>query len=118
MRVLVVDDEEDVTLVMSEALRDRGYDVEVAASGEEAVHKADAFHPDAVLVDVNLPDIDGIQLAGLLRRAAGQRPLRVIAFTGYGQRRMATEIPAGLFDDFLFKPAALGDIERALARGA
>lgn len=116
MRVLVVDDEEDVTLVMSEALRDRGYEVEVAASGEEAVAKAEAFLPDAALVDVELPDMDGIKLAHLLRRAAGDRPMRVIAFTGYGQRRLDGQLPAGLFDAFLFKPAALGDIERALSR--
>jgi len=65
MRVLVVDDEPDVRLVLAQALRERGHQVEVASTGHEAIDLAATFQPEAALVDVGLPDIDGVTLAEL-----------------------------------------------------
>ncbi|HLU68903.1 MAG TPA: response regulator [Kofleriaceae bacterium] len=118
MRVLVVDDEPDVTLVLSEALRDRGHDVEVASCGHDAISAAEAFQPEAALVDVGLPDIDGVTLADLLRGAVLHRRLRVIAFTGYGEPRLRGAVQEDVFDAYLLKPASLDQIEQALGPNA
>jgi CheY-like chemotaxis protein len=113
MRVLVVDDEADVTLVLGEALRDRGHVVAVASSGREAIETASSFQPDAALVDVGLPDIDGVTLAELLR-GTSSKPVRVIGFSGYAEKRIRAAVRSDVFDGFLLKPATLETIERAL----
>lgn len=114
MRVLVVDDESDVTLVVGEALRDRGHQVECASSGHEAIAIAADFRPDAALVDIGLPDMDGVTLAELLRGSVADKRLRVVAFTGYGSPALRDTIQSELFDEYLLKPASLQAIEDAL----
>jgi CheY-like chemotaxis protein len=114
MRVLVVDDESDVTLVVGEALRDRGHEVECASSGHEAMTIAADFRPDAILVDIGLPDIDGVTLTELLRGSVTGKRLRVVAFSGYGDPTLRGAIQRDLFDDYLLKPASLQAIEDAL----
>jgi DNA-binding response OmpR family regulator len=115
MRVLVVDDEEEVTLVIGGALRDRGHQVEVASTGQEAIEVAERFQPDVALVDVGLPDIDGVTLAELLRGTVSGKPVRVIAFSGLGERRLRAAVRRDLFDEYVLKPATLDTIERALS---
>ncbi len=114
MRVLVVDDESEVTQVVGEALRDRGHEVECASSGQQAISIAVAFRPDSVLVDIGLPDIDGVTLAELLRGSVTGKRLRVVAFSGYGDRSLRGTVQRDLFDDYLVKPASLQSIEDAL----
>jgi len=115
MRVLVVDDELDVTSVLGEALRKRGHQVAVASTGHEAIETAEAFQPDAALVDVGLPDIDGVTLAELLRGTVSGKAVRVIAFSGYGERRLRAAVRRDVFDEYVLKPATLEVIERALS---
>jgi CheY-like chemotaxis protein len=114
MRVLVVDDESDVTLVVGEALRDRGHEVECASSGHEAIEMAAEFRPDAVLVDIGLPDMDGVTLAELLRGSVPGKRLRVVAFSGYGDPNLRGAVQRELFDAYLMKPSSLRAIEDAL----
>ena len=114
MRVLVIDDESDVTLVVGEALRDRGHEVECASSGHEAIEIAAGFRPDAVLIDIGLPDIDGVTLAELLRGSVPGKRLRVVAFSGYRDPNLRGAVQRELFDDYLMKPASLQAIEDAL----
>src|ERR1051326_4615373 len=115
MRLLLIDDEHDVTQVLGEALRDRGHEVACAASGREALACAELFQPDAALVDVGLPDMDGVTLAELLRGAVAKKALRLVAFSGYGESRLRqASVARDLFDEYLLKPASLDRIERAL----
>jgi len=114
MRILVIDDERDVTLVVSEALRDRGHEVDCASSGHQAIAIARDFRPDAVLVDIGLPDIDGVTLAELLRGSVPDKRLRVVAFSGYEDLALRHTIQRDLFDDYLLKPASLRAIAEAL----
>ena len=61
-RVLVVDDEENIRLVLRTLLRKHGYDVEVADSGETALAMVDTFGPDVILTDVRMPKMGGLDL--------------------------------------------------------
>lgn len=88
MRVLVVDDEPDLRTVLGEALRARGHDVRVASTGKEAIDLAIAFQPEAALLDVGLPDIDGVTLAELIRGIVADRRVRVIGFSGFRETRL------------------------------
>ncbi len=118
MRVLVVDDESDVTLVVGDALRDRGHEVECATSGHQAIAIAAEFCPDAALLDIGLPDMDGVTLAELLRGSVPGKHLRVVAFSGYGEVNLRGVVQRDVFDDYLLKPASLQSIEDALVARA
>jgi CheY-like chemotaxis protein len=111
-RVLVVDDNADAADTMGEVLTESGYAVQVAYEGEAALR---AFHeaaPDVVLLDLGLPDLDGLEVARRLRSTPEGRAAWLVAVTGYGrdQERRNTE-EAG-FDHHLVKPV---NVERLLA---
>ena len=114
MKVLIVDDESEVILVLGEALRERGHQVEVASSGHDAVEAAIHFRPDAAIVDIGLPDMDGVTLAELLRGAVLDKRIRVLAFSGYSGSRVRDAVQRDVFDAYLMKPASLRAIEDAL----
>ncbi len=79
--VLIVDDDESFIRVATELLRDRGYSVlGHASSGEEGVVRAAELEPDAILLDVHLPDRDGVALAGQLSRR-GHSPIVLLTST-------------------------------------
>jgi signal transduction histidine kinase/ActR/RegA family two-component response regulator len=114
-RVLLVEDNPDVRLALGDLLRDVGFEVFDAADGEEGVAIALESRPDAVLVDIGLPRLDGYGVARRLRRELPP-PVLLVALTGYGSgedRRRAFD--AG-FDDHLTKPVALGAVLDLLAR--
>ena len=116
MRILVVDDEAEVTEVLGDALRDRGHEVAVASCGHEAIDIAAWFQPEAALLDVGLPDIDGVTLAELVRGSVRLR-MRIVAFSGHQESRLRSAIRRDVFDDYLVKPAPLAVIEGALSAG-
>ncbi|HEX5000245.1 MAG TPA: PAS domain S-box protein [Terriglobia bacterium] len=103
-RILVVDDNVDAAETLSQILKLQKHEVSVAHDGYAALDMAAAMRPDVVFLDLELPQISGIEVARRLRSATSGRPLILIATTGYGQdedRRRTTE--AG-FDHHLVKP--------------
>ncbi len=103
--ILVVDDNVDAREALAGLLELSGHDVHQADDGPAGLESAARLRPDAVLVDIGLPGIDGFELARRLR--AGRSTARLIALTGYGHpeyRRRGAE--AG-FDAYLVKPVAL-----------
>jgi two-component system response regulator AtoC len=101
-RVLVVDDEENIRLVLRTLLRKHGYEVEVAESGERALELVDGFGPDFILTDVRMPKMGGLDLLATLQ--AKQHPATVIVMSAYGNVDMALEaIKAGAYD-YVSKP--------------
>ena len=101
-RVLVVDDEENIRLVLRTLLKKQGYEVEVADSGESALAALDAFDPDVILTDVRMPRMDGLDLLGTLK--AKQHPATVIVMSAYGNVDLAIEaMKAGAYD-YVGKP--------------
>jgi len=101
-RVLVVDDEENIRLVLRTLLKKNGYEVEVADSGEAALSSLDAFDPDVILTDVRMPRMGGLDLLGALK--AKQHPATVIVMSAYGNVDLAIEaMKAGAYD-YVSKP--------------
>src|SRR4051812_33719960 len=111
MRVLVVDDEPSVREVLARILRVEGFDVELAADGREAVQTQAAAPADAVLLDVLMPGLDGLEVCRRMRDTGDRTPvLMLTAREGVGDRVAGLEAGA---DDYLPKPFAL---EELLAR--
>ncbi len=107
-RLLVVDDEEDIAALLSTGLRFVGFDVRAAHSGAEALTVAAEFRPHLLLMDVMLPDINGIELCRQLRR--DQRETGVIFLTA---RSRTEDAVAGLTigaDDYINKPFSLDEV--------
>ncbi|HEY7171090.1 MAG TPA: ATP-binding protein [Vicinamibacterales bacterium] len=103
-RILVVDDNADAARLLADALELVGYETRVAFDGPEALEAVAEFHPDAALLDLGLPLMDGYELAGqIAAAAAGPRPL-LIAVTGYGQVSDREKSLAAGFDAHVVKP--------------
>ncbi|MBK8941208.1 MAG: sigma-54-dependent Fis family transcriptional regulator [Polyangiaceae bacterium] len=101
-RVLVVDDEENLRLVVRSFLRRDGYEVETAASGEEALRLIESFGPDFILTDVRMPKMGGMDLLSTLKAKGSE--ITVILMSAYGSLDLAIEaIKAGAYD-YIPKP--------------
>lgn len=113
-RVLVVDDEENIRVVLRTVLRKAGYEVETASNGEEALGLVDAFGPDFVLTDARMPKMGGMDLLAALR--AKHSDATVIVMSAYGNVDMALEaIAAGAYD-YVQKPFKNDEIVLALKK--
>jgi len=113
-RVLVVDDEENLRLVLRTLLRKHGYEVEVAESGEAALALVDTFGPDVILTDVRMPKMGGLDLLATLK--AKQNAATVIVMSAYGNVDLALEaIKAGAYD-YVSKPFKPEEIVLALRK--
>ncbi len=119
-RILVVDDESDIRSTLKEVLTDEGHDVDVAADAAQARAARARHEPDLVLLDIWMPDTDGITL---LREWSSQGALRcpVVMMSGHGTVETAVEATRlGAFD-FVEKPLSLAKllrvVERALESG-
>ena len=107
-RVLIVDDEVDFTEVLSQRMQSRGIAVDTAAGGREALEKAKDKSYDAIVLDLSMPDMDGLET---LKQLLGENPdQQVIMLTGCGTIEKGVEaIRLGAMD-FLKKPASLQDL--------
>jgi two-component system response regulator AtoC len=113
-RILVVDDEENIRLVLRTLLKKHGFDVEVADSGEAALALVDAFDPDVILTDVRMPRMGGLDLLATLK--AKQHPATVIVMSAYGNVDLAIEaMKAGAYD-YVGKPFKPDEIVLALRK--
>jgi PAS domain S-box-containing protein len=114
LRILLVDDNVDAADVLAEVLRGAGHEVAVAYDGPQALGVARGFAPNAALLDIGLPVLDGYELAERLRELL-PGPLRLIAVTGYGQDADKRKSRAAGFDAHLVKPIDLRTLCSMLA---
>jgi DNA-binding response OmpR family regulator len=81
-RILVVEDQKDLALGLCANLEVEGYEVTVAHTGEDGIRAANAAHPDLVILDLMLPDTDGYDVLGRLRRAGKEMPVLILTARG------------------------------------
>jgi two-component system response regulator MprA len=117
MRLIVVDDDRALRDVLRRALTLAGYDVRLAESGAGALSEIAANQPDAVVLDIGLPDIDGLEVCRLLRREGNRVPVLMLTARDAVSDRI-DGLDAGA-DDYLVKPFDIDELKarlRALLR--
>jgi CheY-like chemotaxis protein len=112
-KVVVADDTEDSADMMRELLEMDGHDVHVANDGQAAVELIGRVAPDAAVLDIGMPGLDGYEVARRVR--AEGRSVFLIAITGWGQEADRERAHAAGFDMHLTKPADPEEIRRLLA---
>jgi DNA-binding NtrC family response regulator len=110
--VLVIEDEEILAKNIHIYLERHGYEVRIAHSAEQGLGQLESLRPDAVLLDFNLPGLDGLE--ALSRIQAFDPAIRVLMITGHGSVEMAVEAMKRGAVDFLTKPVALGKLRLLL----
>ena len=112
--LLYVEDNADARAVMSEMLRLSGYEVLEAADGAEALAALALQRPDAIVLDIGLPDINGYELARQIRQLPNSRDVPIIALTGYGQSRDKDAAAQVGFNAHLVKPVDPEELTRTV----
>ncbi|HTB21891.1 MAG TPA: sigma-54 dependent transcriptional regulator, partial [bacterium] len=114
MNILVIDDESDFSQGLSRSLTALGHSASAAATGAEGLLRAAALKPDVVLLDINMPDISGLQLLpDLLKAAPGAA---VVMITGQASHKSAVSAMRLGAEDYLEKPFHMEELELVLAR--
>ena len=108
IRAVVVDDEDSLTDLLSMALRYEGWDVRIAADGQRALSLAREFRPDVIVLDIMLPDIDGMQVLTRLRADGIQTPVLFLTAKDALDDRIAGLTIGG--DDYVTKPFSLEEL--------
>jgi signal transduction histidine kinase/ActR/RegA family two-component response regulator len=114
-RVLVVDDNVDAAQTLAQYLRMDGHRVESALDGEAALRIAEVLHPDVAFIDLNMPRMDGVEVAKRLRVTSWGRAARLVALTGMGQQSDIARTREAGFDEHITKPADLKRVSRLAA---
>jgi PAS domain S-box-containing protein len=114
-RVLVVDDNRDSADTMVNVLELLGHEARAAYGGEQALRVVDQFHPQVVLLDLNMPGTDGFSVMRRLRERTPSMPVYIAAMTGYGQKTDRESTLAAGFQAHLTKPVDVEQLRRVMA---
>jgi len=106
-RILVVDDEQEITLVLRSGLTKHGYDVRVAGEGESALELFRAWTPDLVITDLSMPNMNGLKLSQRLREISSV-PIIILSVKG-DEATKVEALDAGA-DDYVTKPFGMGEL--------
>jgi DNA-binding response OmpR family regulator len=117
MRLLVVDDELDTAQMIALLLRNAGHEVSYAITAKAALDLAASHRPDVIILDLRLPDMDGIDLARQLKAMDGVRQARIIAITGRMTDAEGRALEAGC-ERFLRKPLSPELLDAIIREGA
>jgi CheY-like chemotaxis protein len=115
MRILVADDNQDSARTLARVLELRGDQVFCTFDGPSTIEFVTQNEPDAVLLDIGLPGMDGYQVAEKLRTRWSSDRLKLIAVTGYGGDADLNRGRTSGFDHYLIKPLDLDTLDKALA---
>ena len=117
IRVLIVDDEASISQLIAMALRYEGWEAETAGTGAQAVERQQSFDPDVVVLDIMLPDFDGLQVLSRFRSAGSNVPVLFLTALDSVDDRVSGLTAGG--DDYVVKPFSLEELTarlRALLR--
>lgn len=112
--ILIVEDNNSNRLLMSDILNYHGYTVLEAKNGAEGIEKARKHRPDLVLMDIQMPVMDGFAAARILKDDPLTRQLRLIAITSFAMQGDRERILAAGFDDYIAKPIAIREFPRTV----
>lgn len=115
-KVLVVEDSPLNTDLVVEMLNTVGFKAETAADGEEAVRKAKNDVYDLVIMDIELPCMDGIEAAKIIRTIPGYEKTDIIALTAYAMKGDRERFLAEGFDEYVSKPVNVDDFMELLKK--
>jgi DNA-binding NtrC family response regulator len=107
-RILIVDDDESIRKIWSTILEDEGYIVETAENGKEAIDKSTMTFYNLALIDVRLPDIEGVTLLARFKETVPR--MRKIIITGFPSIKNAIEAVNNKADGYMLKPCEIGKI--------
>src|SRR6185312_13371234 len=110
LKVLVCDDNVDLATTQALLLESSGYVSKACFGGAEALRLVETFRPDALLLDIAMPEIDGLQVCRTLRATPVWNRVRIIGQTGYGDREMLRQAAMSGFDRLLTKPVEFDDL--------
>lgn len=106
-RVVIVDDEPSLIKFVSQNLRARGYDVADASNGLEGVERVKEYKPDLVILDINMPGMDGFEACSYIRQVSDAAIIMLTASGNEGDKIRALDLGA---DDYLTKPFGIGEL--------
>src|SRR5262245_4051987 len=106
-RILVVDDEPQIARVLRRSLTSHGYEVQVAAEGEEALTTFELWKPDVVLTDISMPYMGGLELCRRLRMISA---VPIIVLSAKGEERIKVEALDAGADDYVTKPFGMDEL--------
>jgi two-component system, OmpR family, response regulator len=107
-RILVVDDEDNITFLLDSALRHFGFDVRVATTGRAALVEVERFNPDVILLDVMLPDLDGFEIVRRMRNDGAKVPVLFLTARDTVDDKVRGLTLGG--DDYVTKPFSLEEV--------
>jgi two-component system, response regulator, stage 0 sporulation protein F len=111
-KILLVDDEESIHLLYREELEEEGYEVHSALSGEEALEKLKIITPDLIILDINMPGMNGIDA---LRRIKEMNPtMKVILSSAYQEFKQ--DLASWASDEYIVKSSNLDELKAAVKR--
>ncbi|QTA38665.1 response regulator [Thermosipho ferrireducens] len=111
-KILVVEDEDNMRLLITEELVDSGYDVDEAANGEEALKKFREKDYALVTVDIEMPGMNGLELAGKLREM--KKDVKIIILTAYSHYR--SDLASWAADAYVVKSSDLTELKDTIAK--
>jgi len=113
---MVVEDYDDTRLLLRKVLERLGYIVLEASNGQEAVDISDREHPDLILMDLDLPILDGIAATQRIRQQAEMEKIPIVAVTAYPMSYTHVKAFAKGCDEYMAKPIDMTELERLVSR--
>jgi CheY-like chemotaxis protein len=114
---VIIDDNEDVAQTLADVLEIAGHRVEIALTGRSGIELVRRVRPQFVICDLGLPDLDGFEVARILRQDGSLRATRLIALSGYTQQEDQERAREAGFDSHVAKPPSPDELNALLADG-
>ena len=115
-KILIVEDNENNRCLFRDILIFHGYQVSVAADGKDGVALARELKPDLILMDIQMPGMDGMTAGGILRGDPATSGLKIVALTSFAMRGDKEKILAAGFDGYLSKPISTRELPGLVKR--
>jgi two-component system cell cycle response regulator DivK len=115
-KILIVEDNENNRCLFRDILSFHGYEVSVAADGQDGLTLARELKPDLILMDIQMPGMDGMTAGGILKGDPATSGLKIVALTSFAMRGDQENILAAGFDGYLSKPISTRELPGLVKR--